>query len=157
MVWTDRKMYTCRLCYLCLTTIVKPLNVIWMLKSTCSQTKVLDQIYTYQVIATPTINYSTNLAILDEEKHLEQIMALKFVHLLNLCTQNTLNKDWSVVCSACSTINCFSMASSSLGLVNTGPIGFPNNMTTSHGPWPGPWTRTRKGVAFTTPNVNRIG
>jgi hypothetical protein len=86
-------MYTCRLCYLCLTTIVKPLNVIWMLKSTCSQTKVLDQIYTYQVIATPTINYSTNLAILDEEKHLEQIMALKFVHLLNLCTQNTLNKD----------------------------------------------------------------
>ena len=41
--------------------------------------------------------------------------------------------------------------------VDAGPTGFPNNVTMSRGPWPGPRTRTRRGVAPTTPNPNRIG
>jgi hypothetical protein len=30
-------------------------------------------------------------------------------------------------------------------------------VTTSHGPWPDPQTRARRGVASTTPNLSRIG
>jgi hypothetical protein len=41
--------------------------------------------------------------------------------------------------------------------VDVGPIGFPNNVTTSRGPWPGPLNRSRRGVSSTTPNPSRMG
>jgi hypothetical protein len=43
------------------------------------------------------------------------------------------------------------------GLVDAGPTWFPNNVTTSHGPWPDPRTGARRGVASTTPDPSRIG
>jgi hypothetical protein len=43
------------------------------------------------------------------------------------------------------------------GLVNTGPIGFPSDMTTSRGLWPSPQTETRRGAATAIPNPSRIG
>jgi hypothetical protein len=41
--------------------------------------------------------------------------------------------------------------------VDAGPTGFPNNVTASRGPWPGPQTGARRGVASTTPNPSIIG
>jgi hypothetical protein len=38
-----------------------------------------------------------------------------------------------------------------------GPIGFPSDTTTSHGPWPGTWTEAGRGAATVTPNPSRIG
>jgi hypothetical protein len=43
------------------------------------------------------------------------------------------------------------------GLVDAGSTGFPNNVTTSRGPWPSPRTRARRGVASATPDPSRIG
>jgi hypothetical protein len=43
---------------------------------TCGQAKLLNQIWTNQVVATPTINYSADTVILDDEKYIEQIIAL---------------------------------------------------------------------------------
>jgi hypothetical protein len=51
----------------------------------------------------------------------------------------------------------FEFSHKMLGLVDAGPIGFPNNMTMSHGPWPDPQTGARRGIASTTPNPSRIG
>jgi hypothetical protein len=40
---------------------------------------------------------------------------------------------------------------------DAGPTGFPSNVTIGHGPWLGPWTEARRGVAFATPTPSRIG
>jgi hypothetical protein len=53
-----------------------PLNVLWMWLWTCGQAKLLDQIWTHQIIAASTINNNTCTPILDGEESLEQIMAL---------------------------------------------------------------------------------
>jgi hypothetical protein len=44
-----------------------------------------------------------------------------------------------------------------LGLVDVGPTGFSNDMTTSHGPWPSPQTKARRGATSASPNPSRIG
>jgi hypothetical protein len=44
--------------------------------NTYGQAKLLDQIRTNQIVAAPTINYCTNMTILDDEEHVEQIMVL---------------------------------------------------------------------------------
>jgi hypothetical protein len=44
-----------------------------------------------------------------------------------------------------------------LNIVDTGPIGFPSNMTASRGPWLGPRTRARRGATSATPSPSRIG
>jgi hypothetical protein len=41
--------------------------------------------------------------------------------------------------------------------VDAGPIGFPGDMTISHGPWPGPQMKARRGAMSATPNPSRIG
>ena len=50
-----------------------------MRNRTSSQSKLLDQICTHQVAATPAINYGEHRAILDFEKHMEQILALELL------------------------------------------------------------------------------
>jgi hypothetical protein len=41
--------------------------------------------------------------------------------------------------------------------VDVGPTGFPRDMITSRGLWPGPWTEAGRGAAIATPNPSRIG
>jgi hypothetical protein len=43
------------------------------------------------------------------------------------------------------------------GLIEAGPTGFRNNVTTSHGPWPSPRVEARRGAASATPTPSRIG
>jgi hypothetical protein len=53
------------------TTIVDPLNVVWMSVSTCCQANLCHKISTHQIVATTSINDGTNAAIFDDEENLE--------------------------------------------------------------------------------------
>jgi hypothetical protein len=54
-----------------LTTIVEPLNVVWMCVSTCRQANLCHQISTHQIIAATSIDDGTNVGIFDDEENLE--------------------------------------------------------------------------------------
>jgi hypothetical protein len=57
--------------YLGLTTIVEPLNVVWMGVSTCRQANLCHKISTHQIIAISSIDDGVNVAIFDDEENLE--------------------------------------------------------------------------------------
>jgi hypothetical protein len=71
MISTDRIVDTCCMSYLGLTTIVEPLNVVWMGVSTCRQANLCHKISTHQIIATSSIDDGVNVAIFDDEENLE--------------------------------------------------------------------------------------
>jgi hypothetical protein len=57
--------------FLGLTTVIEPLNVVWMGVSTCHQTNLCHKISTHQIIAASSINASVNATIFDDEENLE--------------------------------------------------------------------------------------
>jgi hypothetical protein len=57
--------------YLGLTTIVEPLNVLWMSVSTCHQANLCHKISTQQIVAAFSIDDGVNMAIFDDEENLE--------------------------------------------------------------------------------------
>jgi hypothetical protein len=54
-----------------LTTVVEPLNIVWMSVSTCHQANLCHKISTRQIVAATSINDGTNVAIFDNEENLE--------------------------------------------------------------------------------------
>jgi hypothetical protein len=71
MISTNRKVDVCYACYLGLTTVVEPLNVVWMGVSMCHQANLCYKISTHQIIAASTIDDGSNVAILDDGENLE--------------------------------------------------------------------------------------
>jgi hypothetical protein len=61
----------CCMSYLGLTTIVEPLNVVWMGVSTCHQGNLCHKISTHQIVAASSIDDGVNVAIFDDEENLE--------------------------------------------------------------------------------------
>jgi hypothetical protein len=57
--------------YLDLTTIVEPMNVVWMCVSTCRQANLCHKISTHQIVATSSIDSGANTTIFDDEENLE--------------------------------------------------------------------------------------
>jgi hypothetical protein len=57
--------------YLDLTTVVKPLNVVWMGARICRQVNLCHKISTYQIVVTSSIDDGVNAAIFDDEENLE--------------------------------------------------------------------------------------
>jgi hypothetical protein len=57
--------------YLGLTTIVGPLNVVWIGASTCHQANLCLKISTHQIVATSSIDDGANAAIVDDEENLK--------------------------------------------------------------------------------------
>jgi hypothetical protein len=57
--------------YLGLTTVVDPLNVVWMDVSTCCQANICYKISTHQIVATSSIDDGVNVIIFDDEENLE--------------------------------------------------------------------------------------
>jgi hypothetical protein len=57
--------------YLGLTTIVEPLNVVWMGVSMSCQANLCHKISTRQIVATFSIDDGVNAAIFDDEENLE--------------------------------------------------------------------------------------
>jgi hypothetical protein len=73
-----------------LTTVVEPLNVVWMSVSTCHQANLCHKISTHQIVAATFIDDGMNAAIFDDEENLEQVMSLKLVRLIHMGTQDPL-------------------------------------------------------------------
>jgi hypothetical protein len=71
MISTNRKVDACCMSDLGLTTIVEPLNVIWMSVSTCHQANLCHKISTHQIVAATSIDDGMNAAIFDNEENLE--------------------------------------------------------------------------------------
>jgi hypothetical protein len=57
--------------YLDLTTVVEPLNIVWMGVSTCHQANLCHKISTHQIVATSSIDDGANVAIFYDEENLE--------------------------------------------------------------------------------------
>jgi hypothetical protein len=57
--------------YLGLTTIVEPLNVVWMGVSTCRQANLCHKINTHQIVVASSINDGANVAIFNDEENLK--------------------------------------------------------------------------------------
>jgi hypothetical protein len=62
----------------------------------CGQAKLLDQLRTYQVVGTPTLEDDTCTPIVDYEESVKHVVALLLVWLLHLCAENMLDDDASV-------------------------------------------------------------
>jgi hypothetical protein len=74
-----------------LTTIVEPLNVVWMSVGTCHQANLCHKISTHQIVVATSIDDGMNAAILDDEENLEQVMSLKLLGLIHVGTQDPLH------------------------------------------------------------------
>jgi mevalonate pyrophosphate decarboxylase len=57
--------------YLGLTTVVEPLNVVWMGLSMCHQANLCHKISTHQIATAFSIDDGANVAIFDDEENLE--------------------------------------------------------------------------------------
>jgi hypothetical protein len=57
--------------FLGLTTVIEPLNVVWMGVSTCHQTNLCHKISTHQIITASSIDAGVNATIFDDEENLE--------------------------------------------------------------------------------------
>jgi hypothetical protein len=64
-------MDACCMSYLGLTTIVEPLNVVWMGVSTCHQANLCHKISTHQIVATSSIDDGANTTIFDDKENVE--------------------------------------------------------------------------------------
>jgi hypothetical protein len=71
MISTNQKVDTCSISYLSLTTVVKPLNVVWMGMSPCRQANLCHKISTRQIVVASSINDGANATILDDKENLE--------------------------------------------------------------------------------------
>jgi hypothetical protein len=54
-----------------LTTIVEPLNAVWMSVSKCRQANLCHKISTHQIVAATSIDDGTNAAIFNDEENLK--------------------------------------------------------------------------------------
>jgi hypothetical protein len=57
--------------YLGLTTVVEPLNIVWMGVSTCHEANLCHKISTHQIVATSSIDNGVNAIIFDDEENLK--------------------------------------------------------------------------------------
>jgi hypothetical protein len=74
-----------------LTTVVESLNVVWMSVSMCHQANLCHKITTHQIVVATSIDDGMNVAIFDNEENLEQVMLLKLLRLIHVCTQDVLH------------------------------------------------------------------
>jgi hypothetical protein len=71
MISTNRKVGACCMSDLGLTTVVEPLNVVWMSVSMCCQANLCHKISTHQIVAATSIDDGTNAAVFDNKENLE--------------------------------------------------------------------------------------
>jgi hypothetical protein len=107
MVRANRKMHPCCFCYLELTAIVEPLNVIRVGMLSCGQAKILDQLNVHQVVAATTVNDGMYTVVLDDEEHVEEVVALSVVIVTSHDTQSSLHNQGLIGLGRCCTKNLF--------------------------------------------------
>jgi hypothetical protein len=97
MIRANGKMHSSSLRYLDLTTVVEPLNIIWMWMCSRSQAKLLDYLTVHQVVVDTTVDGGENTTIVDDEEDVKQVVALNLVCVINLFAQRSLHNDGSVM------------------------------------------------------------
>jgi hypothetical protein len=107
MVRANRKMHPCCFCYLELTVVVKPLNVIRVGMLSCGQAKLLDRLNVHQVVAATIVNDGMYTAVLDDEEHVEEVVALSVVVVTSRGTQSSLHNQGFIGLGRCCTNNLF--------------------------------------------------
>src|SRR5207244_8810084 len=105
MIGSDRKMHSCGLSYLNLTVVVEPLNVIRMGMLPRGQAKLLDHRNIHQIVAATAIDDGMDTAVLDDEEHVEKVMALELVVLPDRGTQSSLHNQSPIVLGRSGTKN----------------------------------------------------
>jgi hypothetical protein len=103
MIRANGKMYPGSLCYLDLTTVVEPLNIVWMWVFSQSQAMLLDYLTVYQVVAATAIDDGENTIIVNDEEDVKQVVVLNLVCTINLYTQRSLHNDGSILVRVMST------------------------------------------------------
>jgi hypothetical protein len=74
-----------------LTTVVEPLNIVWMSVSTCHQANLYHKISTHQIVIATSIDDGTNTIIFDDKENMEYVMLLKLPGLIHVSTQDALH------------------------------------------------------------------
>ena len=97
MIRTNSKINSHQSCYLHLTAIVQPLNVVRFQMWLGAQCKLLHHFSTCQVVAAPSINDDSTKTLLDHTLGLKQSVALILFSLLHLCTQHSLYHEALIV------------------------------------------------------------
>jgi hypothetical protein len=145
MVRANRKMHPCRFCYLELTAIVKPLNVIRVGVLSCGQAKLLDQLNVHQVVVATIINDGMYTVVLDDEEHVEEVVALSVVVVVTRCgTQSSLHNQGLIGLSRCCAKNLFititslyNVSSNSIFIFNIRSTNIPTITSSNVGPFAG--------------------
>jgi hypothetical protein len=57
--------------YIGLTTVVKPLNVVWMGVSTCRKANLCHKISTHQIVASSSVDDGANVALFHDKENTE--------------------------------------------------------------------------------------
>src|SRR6266508_2479954 len=108
MIGPDRKMHSCGLSYLNLTVVVQLLNVISMDMRTRCQANLLDYCIIHQSVSATVDDDGMDTAVLDDEKHVEKVMALELVVLPDRGTQSSLHNQSPIVLGCSGTKNLIS-------------------------------------------------
>jgi hypothetical protein len=74
-----------------LTTVVEPLNVVWMSVSMCCQANLCHKICTHQIVVATSIDDGMNTTFFDDEENLEHVMSLKLLELIHVGTKDLLH------------------------------------------------------------------
>jgi hypothetical protein len=94
-------------CYLELTAVVKPLNVMRVGMLSCGQAKLIDHLNVHQVVAATTVNDGMYTAALDNEEHVEEVVALSVVVVTSRGIQSSLHNQGLIGLGRCCTKNLF--------------------------------------------------
>jgi hypothetical protein len=89
-VGSDGKINSHKFCYLCLTSVIQPLNAIWMRVWLGGKRKLLHHVAAGQVVAATSIDDHSTRTLFDDTLCLEQCVLLILLRFLHLCAQHTL-------------------------------------------------------------------
>src|SRR5438045_8637069 len=90
-------MHSRCLCYLDLTAVVKPLNVVGVGVLARWQAKLLDHLGVHQIVAANSIDYGVHTAVFDDEKSVKQVVPLYLIVGLHFGTQSSMHDQGPVL------------------------------------------------------------
>src|SRR5438128_11705755 len=90
-------MHSRCLCYLDLTAVVKPLNVVGVGVLARGQAKLLDHLGVHQVVVATSIDYGVHTAVFDDEKSVKQVVPLYLIVGLHFGSQSAMDEQGPVL------------------------------------------------------------
>jgi hypothetical protein len=100
-------MHPCCFCYLELIAVVKPLNVIRVGMLSCGHAKILGHLNVHHVVAATTVNDGMYTTVLDDEEHVEEVVALFVIVVTSRGTKSSLHNQGLIGLGRCCTKNLF--------------------------------------------------